>query len=103
MSVDGEESTKEFILAELQSSNPNVLQIREMVKEHPRVLADSSSLLRVEVWVLFLLGPGKGGGGSGAFGVENIPPAEDECRENNVLHADVIRTRGYDFIFTTQN
>jgi len=83
------------ILEELENETPNVLRIRELCREHPSLLSVSN--LRFEVWVLFLLGPGVP-----TANQDSVPIADRECREQNVLEADVRRTRGDIDMFRTQ-
>ena len=103
MATPSLDEVKGFLLQELHDNNeqgadaslkrknpPNVLKIRELIKSNPSLLATSTATLRLEVWALFLLGPGVS-----VYDVhDNIEQSKTECKELQVLHADVIRTRG---------
>lgn len=77
-----------MLAAELKQDVPNIHQIREMCRIYPSLLNISG--FRTLVWTLFLLGRAI----DTAAATESVEQAKTECLEQQVLLADVIRTRG---------
>jgi hypothetical protein len=77
---------KNVLLHELSSDTVNTLKVRELCRDNPGLIATSS--LRVRIWSLLLLGD------VAIRDSERAPQADGPCMEQQVLDADVRRTRG---------
>jgi hypothetical protein len=77
---------KLLLINELASGNVNILKIKNICKENPGII--SATGLRLKVWALLLLGSSD----YTAFDADIDNPTEN-CGEQQVLEADVHRTR----------
>jgi hypothetical protein len=74
------------LIEELSSENVNILRVKILCRENPGLIASAG--LRIKIWTLILLGNTSG------FNLnKDIPEAEADCEEQQVLDADVPRTR----------
>lgn len=79
---------KEELLELLAAEHINVLRVKLLCREYPWLI--SSAGLRVKVWTLFLLGISP----DEESRKRQMPLPATDCMEQQVLMADVIRTRG---------
>lgn len=77
---------KKQLLHELSADVVNTLKVRELCRDHPGLIATAG--LRVRIWSLLLLGD------TDIRDSEQAPVPETLCAEQQVLEADVRRTRG---------
>lgn len=77
---------KKILLQELSSDTVNTLKVRELCRDHPGLIATAG--LRVRIWSLLLLGD------VDIRDSECAPSPQQACMEQQVLEADVRRTRG---------
>ena len=75
------------LIEELSSENPNILHIKILCRENPGLIASAG--LRSKVWSLLLLGNNN----SAISEQPRIEAPVSECDEQQVLEADVHRTR----------
>lgn len=74
------------LIEELSSENVNILKVKILCKEYPGLIASAG--LRIKIWTLLLLG------NTASVNLDrNIDDPEEECDEQQVLDADVPRTR----------
>jgi hypothetical protein len=85
----------EELLGELSKESPNELRVRELCRESPNLISESGK--RLEVWIRLLLGNSSSSIVSKDAPVGNS--GQSQCLEQNVLEADVRRTRSEIEIF----
>lgn len=81
-----EQNSKSRLLDELAAENVNVLRVRMICRENPGLIATAG--LRIKIWTLLLLGSSN----HLDLNKEIVHP-NDACLEQQVLEADVHRTR----------
>ena len=79
-------AVKKVLLHELSSDTVNTLKVRELCRDHPGLIATAG--LRVRIWSLLLLG------NVDIRDTEYVEAPTEACMEQQVLDADVRRTRG---------
>lgn len=77
---------KKILLQELSADTVNTLKVRELCRDHPGLIATAG--LRVRIWSLLLLGD------TDIRDNEKVDAPDAACMEQQVLNADVRRTRG---------
>ncbi len=78
---------KKKLLQELSRDTVNVLRVRELCRDNPGLIATAG--LRVRIWTLLLLGSD-----CDIRHSERVDAPNEPCMEQQVLEADVKRTRG---------
>lgn len=68
-----------------------------MCRENPGLIASAG--IRLRIWSMLLLGPNEQ---LSEAGTESLPEPEQPCEEQQVLAADVPRTRAYVQLFQTK-
>ena len=77
---------KHALLEEISLPNPNVTKIRRLCRESPGLIAETG--LRCRIWCFLLLGTDRD-----TVDAEPWEPTPEACKEQQVLHADLTRTR----------
>lgn len=74
------------LIEELSSENVNILRVKILCKENPGLIATAG--LRIKIWTLLLLG-----NTSSIDLNKDVTVPDEDCGEQQVLEADVPRTR----------